>query len=90
MINAGVSHEMRNPLNSIVAQNVQKYELYKELARLMKWFDKKVSQDNLTVVKQQLFVKFNKIMGQLHHGNKAQDSSANMLTFIVQDLLDFA
>jgi signal transduction histidine kinase len=28
MINACVSHEMRNPLNSIVAQNLEKIELY--------------------------------------------------------------
>jgi signal transduction histidine kinase len=35
MINACVSHEMRNPLNSIVAQNIEKKHLYKELERLI-------------------------------------------------------
>jgi signal transduction histidine kinase len=29
MINACVSHEMRNPLNSIIAQNIEKQEIYK-------------------------------------------------------------
>ena len=33
MINACVSHEMRNPLNSIIALNIEKNELYKELER---------------------------------------------------------
>ena len=28
MINACVSHEMRNPLNSIIAQNIEKKELH--------------------------------------------------------------
>lgn len=31
MINACVSHEMRNPLNSIIAQNIEKKEVYQEL-----------------------------------------------------------
>ena len=31
MINACVSHEMRNPLNSIVAQNIEKKYLYIDL-----------------------------------------------------------
>ena len=31
MINACVSHEMRNPLNSIIAQNLEKKHLYEEM-----------------------------------------------------------
>jgi signal transduction histidine kinase len=31
LINACVSHELRNPLNSIVAQNTEKFMLYKKL-----------------------------------------------------------
>ena len=31
MTNATVSHELRNPLNSIAAQNILKEKLYKEL-----------------------------------------------------------
>ena len=31
MINACVSHEMRNPLNSVMAQNLEKEHLYQEL-----------------------------------------------------------
>ena len=32
LINATVSHELRNPLNSLVAQNMEKTALYKELS----------------------------------------------------------
>ena len=31
LINACVSHELRNPLNSIIAQNIEKEYLYKQL-----------------------------------------------------------
>ena len=39
MINACVSHELRNPLNSIIAQNIQKVNLYKELSEIVETFD---------------------------------------------------
>jgi signal transduction histidine kinase len=35
MINACVSHEMRNPLNSIVAQNIEKKFLYIEMEKIL-------------------------------------------------------
>jgi len=31
MINATVSHELRNPLNSIIAKNLEKEKLYEEM-----------------------------------------------------------
>ena len=31
LINATVSHELRNPLNSLIAQNIEKRALHKEL-----------------------------------------------------------
>lgn len=31
IINATVSHELRNPLNSLIASNLEKEHLYKEL-----------------------------------------------------------
>jgi len=36
MINACVSHEMRNPLNSIVAHNIEKKHLYIKLEKTLK------------------------------------------------------
>ena len=35
MINACVSHELRNPLNSIIATNIEKKHLYKQLRLLL-------------------------------------------------------
>ena len=35
MINACVSHEMRNPLNSIIAQNIEKKEFYQVMQELL-------------------------------------------------------
>jgi signal transduction histidine kinase len=35
MINACVSHEMRNPLNSIVAHNIEKKHLYIKLEKAL-------------------------------------------------------
>ena len=35
VINATVSHELRNPLNSIMAINIEKERLYKELSQTL-------------------------------------------------------
>jgi len=35
MINACVSHELRNPLNSIAAQNIEKESIYNDLEMLI-------------------------------------------------------
>jgi len=35
MINACVSHELRNPLNSLIAQNIQKAHIYEEMEKLL-------------------------------------------------------
>ena len=35
MINATVSHELRNPLNSLIAQNVEKKFLYQQLTKIV-------------------------------------------------------
>jgi signal transduction histidine kinase len=31
LVNATVSHELRNPLNSLIAQNIEKASLYEQL-----------------------------------------------------------
>jgi len=35
LMNACVSHELRNPLNSIVAQNIEKSRLYNEMEKMI-------------------------------------------------------
>ena len=84
MINACVSHEMRNPLNSIIAQNIEKKEIYQELIQLA--LDFKSNK----IDREQFLKEHTHITTKLRSGWKIQHSSANVLTFIVQDLLDYA
>ena len=77
MINAQVSHELRNPLNSIIAKNIEKKHLYEEL------------QDNLSkpeINHEDCF----QILVELQEGNQIQENSATIMLFMVQDLLDWA
>lgn len=76
MINACVSHELRNPLNSIVAKNIEKQALYEELRRLFKTFDKDV----------QISYEFNQclqILDQLEKGKKVQENSTEFMKLII-------
>ena len=77
MINACVSHEMRNPLNSVVAQNIEKKFLYAELEQLAQ----KLQQDPDFLP--EFLVKHEEIMEKLKKGLKVQQSSSNVLTYIV-------
>ena len=36
IINATVSHELRNPLNSLIAQNIEKQYLYQNMENIIK------------------------------------------------------
>ena len=77
MINACVSHEMRNPLNSIIAQNIEKEGIYKEINEL-------VSQFKQQKIKTKKFLEHHDtIMKKLKSGWKVQQSSSNILAFIV-------
>ena len=86
MINACVSHEMRNPLNSIIAMNIEKKELYKQLQKATEELKLKAE----TSRERDFLKKFDEIKAQLDYGQKIQQSSSNVLAFIIQDLLDFA
>ena len=63
MINATVSHELRNPLNSIVAFNLQKELLYLQLSRL-------INDESLTI--QDLRLQSTEIFSQLKMGKDIQ------------------
>ena len=77
VINAGVSHELRNPLNSIQAMNLQKKKLYSKLRKL-KVKDKEVKKA------------MDEILDELETGNGIQQSSSELMNSIIQDLLDYA
>ena len=87
MINACVSHELRNPLNSIYAQNVQKDALYNEIELLL-LDHKELPADQATL--DSFMGELDRILILLRKGWRVQNSSAEIMTFIVQDLLDYA
>lgn len=60
VINSTVSHELRNPLNSLVQYNLMKQSLYKDLRRIIK--NSEISSDT----KKQM----NEIMTKLDEGLK--------------------
>lgn len=77
LVNACISHELRNPLNSIIAQNIEKSSLYQELKSIL-------ASPNPNLCN------CNKIIAELEQGLKVQGSSADIMGFIVQDMLDYA
>ena len=87
MINACVSHEMRNTLNSIVAQNIEKKYLYMDLEKDLAQLKEEVKNDSkagLLVISCQL------TLHKLNNGIKVQESSSFCLQFMIQDMLDFS
>jgi signal transduction histidine kinase len=73
LINATVSHELRNPLNSLIAQNIEKTALYKQMSEeIEKSKIKNLKKQNLKA-----------IMVQLQRGNLIQSSSANLMEFLI-------
>ena len=80
MINACVSHELRNPLNSFASQNTHKERLYKSIDELLQ---------NCSTM-EELRSGINKILLELFEGHKIQDSSIKIMTFLIQDMLDYA
>jgi len=80
LINATVSHELRNPLNSIIAQNVRKESLYENMLIQLQFLDK---QNDVTR-------RMKSIMEELDDGLEVQNSSCQMMSFLVQDFLDYA
>ena len=83
MVNAMVSHEMRNPLNSIVAQNIEKRNLFKHMSEQVDVLKKNDSD-------KRAIISLENSLTQLNHGMSIQEASADILTFIIQGMLDFA
>ena len=69
LINACVSHELRNPLNSIIAKNIEKQALYQKLLTLLEQFDMKTKSQNC-------FKQCLSILKELNEGKKVQQNSA--------------
>ena len=81
IINATVSHELRNPLNAIMALNMEKDELIQSLRILL----------NSQVLDPHLIIKrAKKIQDKLQTSQTISKSSAELIKYIVQDLLDYS
>ena len=59
IINATVSHELRNPLNSLIAQNIEKQYLYENMKKIIETIPDCNQKDKL-----------NEIIAQLKYGSK--------------------
>lgn len=82
-INACLSHELRNPLNSIIAQSLQKSVLYDKLEKLI--LEKGVSLEDTEAI-----ARVKDVLNQLRDGKKVQDSAVDMMSFLIQDFLDYS
>ena len=81
LINATVSHELRNPLNSITAINIQKEMLYQQLEDII---------NDHTLTHKQISSKLKPILIKMRQGKNIQQTSTKLIQFLVQDLLDYA
>ena len=81
-INAMVSHEMRNPANSIHCQNLKQKMLNERISELIQ--DKEMK--SIRVLRRQL----KKILKEYEESVQIQMSSEKILNFLINDILDFA
>ena len=82
LINATVSHEMRNPINSINSQLILQENLNSLLSELL------INSSHLTFKKFKKKVK--NILVKKYFSIGIMKSSEKILNFLVKDILDFA
>ena len=82
-INATVSHEMRNPLNSIYSQNLKQKQINEKITEVLN-----IDFSNLSMDKLKKYL--NRLKEQSIESIKIQTSSTKILNFLVNDMLDFA
>ena len=83
MINATVSHEMRNPLNSIYCQNVKQQEIGDKMEKFIK---NEIDTLSIQEIKSRL-----KQSCHAHlESTKIQTSSTKLLNYLVNDILDLS
>ena len=78
LINATMSHELRNPLNSMCAQKVKVSYILKQL----KEFALKLKSDLKTEVE--------KLINKLGESNEINNSSTDIMVYIIQNMQDYA
>ena len=83
VINATVSHEMRNPINSINTLNIKQQETNEKLRLLIERLD-------IDVPPLQFKSELIAIHNESAETSKVQKSSSKILCFLVNDILDYA
>ena len=86
-VNAFVSHELRNPLNSILAQILCDKTLLAEVLEIVtdEAFQKKFKKRERPLLRRLI-----KYLRQIEASIETQESSANLMVFMVHDFLDLA
>ena len=80
IMQATVSHELRNPLNAIIAINMEKDYLYNKLGAILN--SKVCSHGHIIQLAKE-------IQRQLMIGNKVHESSAQLMKYLICDLMDY-
>ena len=83
IINATVSHEMRNPINSIQALNIKQGQINNRLRLVIDKIDSNMAPDELKE-------KLTAIHDETEDIKKINSSSSKILCFLVNDILDYA
>ena len=90
LINAAVSHELRNPLNSLIGQ-INSMEGFFENFQYLK---SELQNMNGHVTDEKKFKKIVKALGEVYSGlktcGKKMTSSAMFIDYFVHDILDFS
>jgi signal transduction histidine kinase len=86
-VNASVSHELRNPLNSIIAQVRCQKIVIQELNKIFTSNEfKALFSEELKMVYTMIMA----LMGQLEESTNIADCSSDFMCFMIQDFLDYA
>ena len=83
MINATVSHEMRNPLNSIYSQNVNNKQINEKMMKFIA-----IEMDHLPI--EEIKSRLKSFSEEYLESAKIQTSSTKLLTYLVNDILDLS
>jgi signal transduction histidine kinase len=86
-VNASVSHELRNPLNSIIAQVACEKTVLRELKKI---FESQEFQNIFGEKHKRVYRMIMSLFSQLEESNQIAESSAEFMVCMVQDFLDYA
>ena len=83
-MNGAVSHELRNPLSSLVAGIELMNSYLENLEYLIECFDHG-DEDQISIIKQ----KVSKVLINLEINSKKMNSSSKFIDYFVHDMLDY-